>query len=43
MTQINNAASREILGIQYRDFTQTMTDMADKCVELGIVTKPTSD
>uniref|UniRef100_A0A7S3HY17 3-beta hydroxysteroid dehydrogenase/isomerase domain-containing protein n=1 Tax=Favella ehrenbergii TaxID=182087 RepID=A0A7S3HY17_9SPIT len=40
ITQFDNTASREVLGVQYRDFTQTMVDMADKCVELGIVTKP---
>lgn len=40
ISQFDNSASREILGVQYRDFNQTMVEMADKCVELGIATKP---
>lgn len=39
-TIFNNTASREILGIQYRDFPTTMVDMADAMVALGIVKKP---
>ena len=35
----NNAASKE-LGVVYTDFAKTMVDMADKCVELGIASKP---
>ena len=36
----NNSASREVLGVQYKDWNQTMVDMADKMVELGTVVKP---
>ena len=35
----DNSASRE-LGVVYTDFAKTMVDMADKMVELGMVTKP---
>ena len=35
----DNSASRE-LGVVYTDFSKTMTDMADKMVELGTVVKP---
>lgn len=40
ITQLDNTASREILGVQYKDFSQTMVETADKVVELGLVTKP---
>jgi len=35
----NHAASRE-LGVEYTEFSQTMVDMADAMVDLGMVTKP---
>ena len=35
----NNSASRDILGVQYHEFAQTMLDMADKMVALGTVSK----
>ena len=35
---MDNTASRE-LGVVYTDFTKTMTDMADRMVELGTVKK----
>ena len=37
----DNTASKE-LGVVYHDFKQTMLDMADRMVELGIVVKPES-
>ena len=40
ITQFNNAASRRDLGIEYRDFSQTMVEMADSMVALGCVVKP---
>ena len=40
ITKFDNTASREVLGVPYRDLAQTMVDCADKLVELGIVTKP---
>lgn len=40
VSQFDNTASRTVLGIEYRDFSKTMLDMADKYVEMGIVTKP---
>ena len=36
----DNTASREVLGIEYTDWSKTMVDMADKMVELGSVVKP---
>jgi len=36
----NNAASREVLGIQYRDVPTTMIEMADAMVALGTIKKP---
>ena len=39
ITRFNNAASLE-LGVTYTDWNKTMVDMADKMVELGMVTKP---
>lgn len=36
---INNTASKEVLGVEYIEFSKTMVDMADKMVELGIVSK----
>ena len=35
----DNTPSREILGVNYTDFSKTMVDMADKMVELGTVSK----
>lgn len=32
--------SRDILGVQYRDVFTMMTEMADKMVEQGVITKP---
>ena len=37
---LSNAASREILGVQYRDFQTTMLDMADSMIRLGSLQKP---
>ena len=39
-TVLSNFASREILGIEYRDWCQTMLDMADAMVALGTIQKP---
>lgn len=37
---LNTSASRDILGVVYRDWSQTMLDMADAMVAQGTVTKP---
>jgi len=36
----DNTASKEILGIVYHDFNQSMLDMAEKMIELGTIVKP---
>ena len=36
----DNTASREVLGIQYMDFKQSMIDMAEKMIELQVIQKP---
>ena len=36
----DNKASREILGVQYRDMKTTMIEMADRMVALGSVKNP---
>ena len=40
ITQFDNTASREVLGVQYRDFATTMVEMADAMVANGTVVKP---
>merc|ERR1719189_96284 len=40
ISQFDNAASREVLGISYRDFATTMVEMADAMVAQGTVVKP---
>ena len=39
IARFNNAVSLE-LGVTYTDWNKTMVDMADKLVELAMVTKP---
>ena len=39
-TVFNTTASREVLGVQYRDFTTTMIEMAEAMVRLGTIKKP---
>lgn len=39
-TVFNASASRDILGIQYRDFPTSMVEMADAMVALGTIKKP---
>ena len=36
----DNTASREVLGIQYRDFSSTMVEMADAVIALGTIKMP---
>ena len=36
----DNTASREVLGIQYRDLNSSMVEMADAMVASGAVVKP---
>ena len=36
----DNTASREVLGVQYHDFSTTMVDMADAIVALGTIKMP---
>ena len=36
----DNTASREVLGIQYRDFSTTMVEMADAIIALGTIKMP---
>lgn len=37
---LSNAASREVLGIEYHDFPTTMVEMADSMIALGSLKKP---
>ena len=39
-TMFDNTASREVLGVQYRDFPTTMVEMADSMVALGTIKMP---
>ena len=36
----DNSASREVLGIEYRDLTTTMVEMAEAMIASGAVVKP---
>ena len=39
-TPFNNAASREVLGVQYRDLNTSILEMAESMVALGTIKKP---
>ena len=36
---MDNTATKEVLGLQYRPYAETMVDMAAKMIEIGAVTK----
>lgn len=40
VNKCNNAKSRQLLGMQYRPYAETMVDMAAKMIEIGAAKKP---